>query len=129
MTDSERLSRCDCCGRDMTVGRAAEKRAWRREVEREVPHPIPTVYQTNVCTCPPVGGAQVGYPQPCPVHAYLMNGTTTTNRVAVSAKSAGEHDRPKSPRSASETPRNGGTDHEEQGEHDRAHQVIYGTTT
>lgn len=83
--NSARLSDCPCCGRDTTVGRAAEKREWQREAEQYRPHPMPTIYSTNVCTCPDVYALTVGPRQPCPVHTHLWNGVTTTNTIGVTA--------------------------------------------
>ena len=59
--------------------RAAEKQEWQREIEQYRPLPMPTIFSTNVCTCPDVYALLVSPPRPCPVHAHLWNVTTTTN--------------------------------------------------
>lgn len=79
---SARLSACPCCGHDTTIGRAAEEQEWRREAEGDWPR-LTTVTHSNVCTCPPVYAALAAPTQPCPVHAYLWNGVTTTNKIGV----------------------------------------------
>lgn len=65
--------------------RAAEKQEWQREIEQYRPLPMPAICWTNVCTCPDVYALMVGPTRPCPVHAHLWNGVTTTNKTGVPA--------------------------------------------
>lgn len=65
--------------------RASEKQEWQREIEQYQPHPMPAICWTNVCTCPDVYALTVGPTRPCPVHAHLYNGVTTTNTTGVPA--------------------------------------------